>query len=286
MIIFFIVLFLPVFHTHSALDRRIRDRLQTTSTASATDNTIERRKNKRKSKFIKQDALHNLARQNNSKGLMEILKKENPNKTNSLGRTALHIAVYYKNIEATNILCDNSRTNINIQDIYGDTPLHLASSKIIAQLLVDKDANTSIKNRTHYTALNKAIQSGRMHIATIINPNYIINPTIEQRETIRKKIQEQEKKEPARSLKNSCEQTKKICQICYEQQEQLFPFIKKYSCKYLLCHNCYDTFKEKNTTTKPYWQCPTCQSGFANTVSKKEKAEAQTMKNFYENSNI
>jgi ankyrin repeat protein len=60
------------------------------------------------------------------KKMIEQIEELNINVQNKYGVSALYIAVHEKNMELLEILLKNKDTNIDIQDINGDTPLTIA----------------------------------------------------------------------------------------------------------------------------------------------------------------
>ena len=78
----------------------------------------------------------------------------NVNKTTFLGRnTALHLASEYDNVSAVGALLAHQETNPNSRNKYKETPLHLAQSVAVADLLITSGASLDAKNSNHHTPL-------------------------------------------------------------------------------------------------------------------------------------
>jgi type II secretion system protein G len=87
---------------------------------------------------------------------------------------ALHIAVEHDNIEILNLLVAAKGVDINIKNVSGETPLHMASySKLphkieILKLLISKGADINARDDDGYTPLHRAIDAGNMKIVKIL----------------------------------------------------------------------------------------------------------------------
>lgn len=78
----------------------------------------------------------------------------NVNKTTFLGRnTALHLASEYDNVSAVGALLAHQETNPNSRNKYKETPLHLAQSVAVADLLITSGASLDARNSNHHTPL-------------------------------------------------------------------------------------------------------------------------------------
>ena len=78
----------------------------------------------------------------------------NVNKTTFLGRnTALHLASEYDNVSAVEALLAHQETNPNSRNKYRETPLHLAQSVAVADLLIASGASLDARNSNHHTPL-------------------------------------------------------------------------------------------------------------------------------------
>lgn len=84
-----------------------------------------------------------------------------------LGETPLHEAVKNNKIEKIKKLLKDKGTDINAQDTYGDTPLHLASNNgylDIVKFLVEKGANINIKSKSGDNPLGEAILYRKLEV--------------------------------------------------------------------------------------------------------------------------
>ena len=78
----------------------------------------------------------------------------NVNKTTFLGRnTALHLASEYDNVSAVGALLAHQETNPKSRNKDKETPLHLAQSVAVADLLITSGASLDAKNSNHHTPL-------------------------------------------------------------------------------------------------------------------------------------
>lgn len=83
--------------------------------------------------------------------------------------TPLHISAQYGHLDAAALLIKNG-AEVNAADSSGDTPLHYAKTKVIAELLIAHGASISAKNNSGFTplhyvrALSQSIEIGRLLI--------------------------------------------------------------------------------------------------------------------------
>ena len=92
------------------------------------------------------------------------------------GNHPIHYAALYSNIEILNILI-RFGANVNIQNKYGDTPLHFAASRNthpqIIKKLLEEGANIKILNINGDSAFNLAIKFNNYEIAKILKQSEI-----------------------------------------------------------------------------------------------------------------
>jgi ankyrin repeat protein len=62
-------------------------------------------------------------------------------------------------------------TDVNAKDFGGGTPLHRATTKEIAELLIAKDADVNVKDKFGGTPLHNAAHRGRKEIAELLIDN-------------------------------------------------------------------------------------------------------------------
>jgi ankyrin repeat protein len=98
------------------------------------------------------------------------------------GRTALHTAAAYGNVEIVKIICKVEGIDLNLKDVFGYTPLHLACysthenrDEVIKTLLSCKeiDANVSARERGYnLTALHLAVKARSKDVVdALLNTN-------------------------------------------------------------------------------------------------------------------
>lgn len=78
-----------------------------------------------------------------------------PNIRDEGGETALHLAIFHMSEEAVNFLLANPKTNVNIADDDGVTPLMLAaqySDLALIEKLLERGANKKVKDKAGRTA--------------------------------------------------------------------------------------------------------------------------------------
>jgi len=90
----------------------------------------------------------------------------------TLGGTALHVAIFQDNLEAIKLLLDNG-FDINAASFYhGYTPLHYCvwtNNLAAANLLVSYNADKNIKDMNGHTPLEKATREGKRDILLILS---------------------------------------------------------------------------------------------------------------------
>ena len=111
--------------------------------------------------------------------------KNNINKVNAGHQTLLHLASTKKNIEFIQVLIQQPKCDLNIQDIRGDTALHIAacsefkSSEKVSCMLECGRCNPNISNKQGYTPLHKATVNGRYDSVEILLRSTKCNPNIQ-----------------------------------------------------------------------------------------------------------
>ena len=111
------------------------------------------------------DALHKAAHSGNIEEVREILKtKPDPDARDSFGGTALHAAMFQKNMQIVELLIDYGLDINAIGPTNGYTPLHdavWADNKEAVKLLLAKGARPDIKAKDGLTPIEKAQQEGK-----------------------------------------------------------------------------------------------------------------------------
>lgn len=111
------------------------------------------------------DALHKAANTGNLEEVQKILKtKPDPDARESFGGTALHAAMFQKNMQIVELLIDYGLDINAIGPANGYTPLHdavWANNKDAVKLLLTKGAKTDIKAKDGLTPLEKAQKEGK-----------------------------------------------------------------------------------------------------------------------------
>jgi ankyrin repeat protein len=90
------------------------------------------------------------------------------NTTDSRSQSLLHQAAQTGNVELVELLISKGGVAPNIKDKRGNTPLHNASHRDIAALLIDKGADVNAKNNVAQTPLHIACQKGNKEIAELL----------------------------------------------------------------------------------------------------------------------
>lgn len=85
-----------------------------------------------------------------------INKGADVNKRDNKSYTPLLWATYCKHLDIAKLLIDNG-ADINAQDATGSTALHYTDSLMLTQYLLDRNADTTLKNEQGWTALRKSI---------------------------------------------------------------------------------------------------------------------------------
>ncbi len=124
-----------------------------------------------------QNHLHEAIANGKSKFAIELINSGifNLEQKDHQGRTALHYAAEYNNIEVvTSLLAKGA--DPNVQNQFGNTPLwsSLFSAKgsyNLFLLLIKKDANPDIKNNKGESTRDVAIKTGKTLATAIINEN-------------------------------------------------------------------------------------------------------------------
>jgi ankyrin repeat protein len=108
-------------------------------------------------------------------GLFNLVKEELPavvfNTRNDVGRTALHIALVDENSPLAMPLACHPAVDIDVQDIWGYTALHLAIRKRrfdVAHALIQRGANVNLLNLNGENSLHLAVESGSVPVASML----------------------------------------------------------------------------------------------------------------------
>lgn len=124
------------------------------------------------SKTYAKDALNKAAYSGNVEEVAEILKtKPDPDARDSSGGTALHAAMFQKNIKIVEMLIDYGLDVNAIGPKNGYTPLHDAvwgNNPEAAKLLLAKGADPTIKNKEGQTPLEKAQSEGKEDLIKVL----------------------------------------------------------------------------------------------------------------------
>ena len=112
------------------------------------------------SAFAQEDAIHKAAYHGELQKVRDLLQKgANPDARDSFGGTALHAAMFQKNMEVVKVLLEHG-CDINAQGTgNGYTPLHDAvwsDNEEAVNLLLDKGAKTNLKGKDGLTPYAKA----------------------------------------------------------------------------------------------------------------------------------
>jgi ankyrin repeat protein len=96
-------------------------------------------------------------------------RSANPNvRTRALGWTPLHLAAVCGHVEVTRLLLQY-KVDSNVQNNYGETPLHAASHITVALLLLERGADVNAQDDTNRnTPLHRASIEGRIDFARLL----------------------------------------------------------------------------------------------------------------------
>lgn len=137
---------------------------QTGSTATSTSSVA--------TKTYPKDALNKAAYNGDVEEVAAILKtKPDPDNRDSSGGTALHAAMFQKNIHIVEMLIDYGLDVNAIGPKNGYTPLHDAvwgNNPAAAKLLLEKGADPTIKNKEGQTPLEKAKSEGKEDLVEVL----------------------------------------------------------------------------------------------------------------------
>ena len=121
------------------------------------------------SAFAQNAEIHRAAYQGDIERVRELLRKGvKPDERDSFGGTALHAAMFQKNMEIVTLLLRN-KFDIDAQGTQnGYTPLHdavWANNLEAVKRLLDEGAKTNMKGKDGLTPYGKAKKEGRVEIA-------------------------------------------------------------------------------------------------------------------------
>lgn len=109
--------------------------------------------------------IHKAAYNGDIKAVQELLRKGvNPDERDSYGGTALHAAMFQKNMEIVTLLLDHHFDINAVGPQNGYTPLHdavWADNIEAVRLLLDRNARTDIKGKDGLTPFSKAQKEGK-----------------------------------------------------------------------------------------------------------------------------
>jgi len=120
------------------------------------------------SAFAQNAEIHKAAYHGDINKVRELLQKGvKPDERDSFGGTALHAAMFQKNMQIVKLLLQNG-FNINAQGTQnGYTPLHdavWANNLEAAKLLLDEGAKTNLRGKDGLTPFGKAKNEGKTEI--------------------------------------------------------------------------------------------------------------------------
>ena len=137
---------------------------------SAVQATVDKSSQGSNAQYAK-DALHKAAYDGNEKRVREILQtKPDPDARDSSGGTALHAAMFQKNIKIVTLLLDYGLDINAIGPKNGYTPLHdavWANNTEAIRLLLSRGADPTIRNHEGLTPMEKAEQEGKTALVQI-----------------------------------------------------------------------------------------------------------------------
>ena len=128
---------------------------------------------------LSQQELHKAAYKGDIELVRKLLKNNpDPNERDTFGGTALHAAMFQKNVAVIQILIDHG-FDVNVQGLSnGYTPLHdavWANNLSAVKLLLKHGAKVDIKGKDGLTPYAKAKQEGRDEIVEYFNSKGIGN---------------------------------------------------------------------------------------------------------------
>lgn len=142
---------------------------------SASASRISQNKDSAGEIHYAKDALNKAAYEGDTEKVAAILKTHpDPDARDSSGGTALHAAMFQKNIKVVQMLVDYGLDVNAIGPKNGYTPLHDAvwgNNPEAIRFLLSKGANPDIKNHDGLTPKEKAIQEGKTDLAEIFDQN-------------------------------------------------------------------------------------------------------------------
>ena len=129
-------------------------------------------------KKIKTKELIECIKTQNTKKFKDIVEKDNIslNLLSESGFYLIHYAIIYYNSDILYILCKDRNLNLDVQDNYGGTALHIAALKNNDEayiLLKELGANDNIKTIKNYPGTCNTIHKTPYQIADLYNYNSI-----------------------------------------------------------------------------------------------------------------
>jgi ankyrin repeat protein len=122
--------------------------------------------------------IHKAAYHSDIHKVRELLKKGvNPDERDSFGGTALHAAMFQKNMEIVKLLLEHNFDVNAVGPQNGYTPLHdavWADNMEAIKLLLDKGARTNIKGKDGLTPYGKAKKEGKKEIIQLFESRGIM----------------------------------------------------------------------------------------------------------------
>jgi ankyrin repeat protein len=122
-------------------------------------------------------SLHQAVSEEDYNQVCNILRSANEphvivNELGEEGQTALHVAVEVDDLKISRVLIDHGAI-VNVQNMSGDTPLHLSRNYPMAELLLETGrANPNIPNMDGICALHLAVQRGDASSVRILLKHY------------------------------------------------------------------------------------------------------------------
>ncbi len=115
--------------------------------------------------------LHRAAYNGDIKKVQELLRKGvNPDERDSYGGTALHAAMFQKNMEIVKLLLEHNFDVNAVGPQNGYTPLHdavWANNVEAVRLLLDRNSKTDMKGKDGLTPFAKAQKEGKSEIVKL-----------------------------------------------------------------------------------------------------------------------